>query len=324
MYDVITVGSATRDVFLLSKQFQLLPSERFETGVGECVALGTKVELDQVVHATGGGATNAAATFVRLGFRVAAACRVGDDAAGRDVLDALEAEGVDASIVARVRGGDTAYSALLTAATGERTALVHRGVSATFSDRDLPWRALDARWYYVTSLGGNLALARRLATRASHANAGFAWNPGAKEIDAGLVALRPIIRHARVLILNREEAARLTGARDVPAMLAAFASPETAIAITDGPAGAYASRGGLTLYSPGTGKTAISQTGAGDAFGSAFAASLMKRDDLASALALGILNAESVIGHIGAKAGILKKWPSKKVIDGIKVKEIMG
>ena len=38
------------------------------------------------------------------------------------------------------------------------------------------------------------------------------------------------------------------------------------------------------------------------------------------ALAVGTLNAESVIGSVGAKSGILDKWPSKKHLSQIKVR----
>jgi hypothetical protein len=37
------------------------------------------------------------------------------------------------------------------------------------------------------------------------------------------------------------------------------------------------------------------------------------------ALKVGTLNAESVIQHIGAKAGIMTKWPNKNLLDEIRV-----
>lgn len=319
MFDVITIGAGVRDVFLVSRSFQLLRSSKFSTGVGECVSLGEKIEVDEIVHTTGGGATNAAVTFARLGFRCSALCRVGNDAAGRDVVAELDDEGVDTSLVIRDSGGATGYSTLLTASTGERTALVFRGVSGSFSVKDIPWKSCAARWMYITSLGGNVDLVKRLLAYAAECGMQVAWNPGRKEIAKGMDVVRALLPGVRVFDLNREEAQSLTGKKDVRDICESVATPGNVVLITDGAKGAYAHRNGVTLHAPGTGAKAKSQTGAGDAFGSGFVASLMRSDNLRSALALGVLNAESVIKRVGAKAGILKRLPTKKQVESIKI-----
>ena len=140
MFDVVTIGAGTRDVFLMSKEFKFIESSVFSTGIGECVALGTKIELDSIVHTTGGGATNAAATFARLGFKAAAICRVGEDGAGRDLIIELQREGIDTTMIRRIPDESTGYSTLLTASSGERTVLVYRGVSSSFTTADVPWK----------------------------------------------------------------------------------------------------------------------------------------------------------------------------------------
>ena len=48
--------------------------------------------------------------------------------------------------------------------------------------------------------------------------------------------------------------------------------------------------------------------------GSGFVASYAKKPDVKAALALGTLNAESVIQQVGAKAGILRKWPPATIL----------
>ncbi|KKR89576.1 MAG: hypothetical protein UU40_C0021G0019, partial [Candidatus Uhrbacteria bacterium GW2011_GWD2_41_121] len=40
MPKIITIGSATRDVFLASKHFQTIKTDIFPTGLAECVPLG--------------------------------------------------------------------------------------------------------------------------------------------------------------------------------------------------------------------------------------------------------------------------------------------
>ncbi len=323
MHDVITVGSAVYDVFLLSKQFQLLRSARFESGVGECVSLGSKIDVDEKTESTGGGATNAAVTFARLGFDAAAVCRVGDDVYGGAILADLERAGVDASFVRRVRGGETGFSALLTAENGERSALTYRGVSADFTKADVPRAALRAPWFYVTSLAGNLDVFAKIAKEAAKTGGKIAWNPGGKELTQGPDAIRPLLTHVAVLMVNREEAAKLTGERDPAAAWRALgAGDHLTFIVTDGDKGAYAFRHDGAWFSGTTGSPSVSRTGAGDAFGSGVTAALMKGLPLPDALQIGTLNAESVIRHVGAKTGILKAWPSKTARAAVPVKPL--
>ena len=322
MFDVITIGAGVKDVLLLSKQFRFIESSQFETGIGECVSLGTKIELDHIVHSTGGGATNAAATFARLGFRTSTICRVGDDAAGRDLIIDLQREDINTTMIVRVAGGATGYSTLLTAPSGERTVLLYRGVSGQFSEKDIPWDTCAAKWIYITSLGGNLDLTKKLAAWATKCGIQVAWNPGTKEIAKGVVHLRPTLKHVRVLNINREEAEKFTGEKSLPKMFKAMATIGNFVIITDGPNGAYIHQNGMTFFSPGTGVQAKSQTGAGDAFGSGFVAGMMKTNNLKTAFAIAVLNAESVIQQVGAKAGLLRRWPTTRQIAKVKIKAL--
>jgi sugar/nucleoside kinase (ribokinase family) len=322
MFDVITVGAGTRDVFLLSKQFKFIESAQFETGIGECVSLGAKIELDEIVHTTGGGATNAAVTFARLGFRTAAICRVGDDSAGRDLIIDLQREGVGTTLVVRVPGGTTGYSTLLTAVTGERTVLVYRGVSAEFADKDIPWSECNTRWTYLTSLGGNLELAKKMVSCATHSGIQVAWNPGSLEIAKGMKKIAPLLKGVRVFNINREEAEKLSGEKSLPNIFKRLATIGNIVLVTDGANGAYAHQNGATFFAATTGVKARSQTGAGDAFGSGFVASFMKTNNIKTALATATLNAESVIKQVGAKAGLLKKFPTATQIAKIKIKSV--
>jgi sugar/nucleoside kinase (ribokinase family) len=322
MYDVITIGAATRDVFLLSDQFTFIRSDRFNTGVGECVSLGSKVEVQKIVHTTGGGATNAAVTFARLGLHTAVVCRIGDDDAGVTVVSDLKKEKISTNLVRRVRGGTTGYGTLLTATTGERTALVHRGVSSAFSLADLPLSKLKTHWIYLTSLGGHLPLAAKIIRAAATKHIFVAWNPGKTEVQKGLRAFAPLLRHLTVLNMNREEAEMLTDEKEIPSIVKKLTIPEGILLITDGEKGAYAHQNGRTVFSGTRGVKAVSRTGAGDAFGSGFVAAFMKTANLETSLAVATINAESVIQKVGAKAGILRVWPSPTLLKRIPLKNV--
>jgi len=322
MLDVITIGAASRDVFVVSDAFRAIHSESFQTGIGECVSLGSKIELDHLVLTTGGGATNTAATFGCLGFKTGCLCRIGEDFAGRDVLEELKTVHVSAKLVQTIPHGQTAYSTILTMKDGERTVLVYRGVSKTFSVKDIPWKKLRARWIYLTSLGGNIALTKTIIKTAHKNGAKIAWNPGKKELEKGLRGITSVLPLLDLLLMNREEAEILlhTSSATIPDLVRTFPfSWEKHLVITDGTKGAYAFSQGTILKSETTKAKSISRTGAGDAFGSGLVTGLIKYKDLKKALQLATLNAESVIQHYGAKKGILKTWPTEKQLKAISV-----
>jgi sugar/nucleoside kinase (ribokinase family) len=311
MYDLITIGSATRDVFLVSEQFVALKTSKVSTGVAECMALGSKIEIKEIVFTTGGGATNAAATFSKLGFRTAIITRVGNDSPGKDVAEDLSSHGVSTHLVKMIKNGQTAYSTLITMEDGERTALVYRGTSGVFSAQDVPAIIYgQTKWIYLTSLGGNVALSKKIIKQATKAGIMVAWNPGHEEIKNGLAELSDVIPLVKVLILNKEEAQLLTGKKKIEQMFRALTIKGSVCVITDGTEGSYAHRDNLIAHAGTSGAKAISRTGAGDAFGSGFVSALIKTDDLKNALRVGTVNAESVVQHIGAKHGIIKTWPS--------------
>ncbi|HAN06584.1 MAG: Carbohydrate kinase [Candidatus Uhrbacteria bacterium GW2011_GWD1_41_16] len=324
MPKIITIGSATRDVFLASKHFQTIKTDIFPTGLAECVPLGSKVEVETVVRTTGGGGTNTAATFASLGFDTTVITKVGDDNTAQAVLDDLKKFKVRTSLIRHVAKGTTGYSVLLTNKEGERTALVHRGVAKEFKHADIPFSKLRAKWLYMSSLGGNLVLAKEIIASARKYKTLVCFNPGKDELQKGLRAFSSILNDLTILNLNLEEAQILSGLQtnNIKKLCTAIARPGLTLIITDGPNGAYAHLDGITWFVRPQGKKAISRTGAGDAFGSGVVAGLAKDMGIDDALRLGILNAESVIGSFGAKIGILKYWPTQTQLKKIKVKLI--
>lgn len=326
MHEIITIGAATQDVFLVSKAFVVIPSKEFETGFGECVSFGSKIELDDVIHATGGGATNAAVTFARLGYKTAVVCRVGKDRDGDDVIEALQQEGVATSLVRRMSKGKTGFASILTTPNGERSILVHRGVSKEFSETDLLWERLQASWMYVTSLGSSFSLMKKILSFAKEQNIQLAWNPGSSELKQEWKYLEPLFQRTSVLIMNTEEAQLATKEPNLDEALGRLAScctkEEQVLLVTEGDEGAYAYHKDMWFFVHTTGKKALSRTGAGDAFGSGFVAAWHHTHDLAYALQHATLNAESVIQSFGAKTGILKKWTSRVAAKRVKIQSL--
>lgn len=303
-FDVITIGSATQDVYLLSKDFRFVRDRRSPTGLSEEFSFGSKVELDDLLQEVGGGATNAAVTFQRQGLRTACVCKVGNDPAGDDVVRTLRSYQVDSRFVIRDRNDRTAFSALFLGKGGERTALVYRGASADFTERMVPWRALQARWFYISSLGGNLQFLRRAIAHAHQIGAQVAVNPGKAELAKS--PARSALRQADVLLLNREEAELLFHARGprLPKVIAKWR--KGIVVVTDGAKGSWTVTPSGAWRLRITPVRAVDTTGAGDAFGSGFVAALAKRPhDIPAALRLGAINSAGEVQHIGAKKGLV-------------------
>ncbi|MEK9152498.1 MAG: carbohydrate kinase family protein [Patescibacteria group bacterium] len=320
--DVITIGSATRDVFVKSGAFEVHDSIRSASGLEGCFPLGAKIDLDEVVFETGGGATNSAVTFARLGHQVAIVSRVGRDANGDEVVRVLETEGVNTAFVQRDPKEQTAYSMIAVVGSGERTVLVYRGASKSIGHDQIPWHDLKPKWFYVTSLGGDIALMRRIADHAETVGAKIAWNPGAAELKRGLSGLKGIIKNVDIFNLNREEAAGLVGVGSDQldyVMRQLCPLPRLAAVVTDGPNGAFACGKKVSFFANVIEVPRVNVTGAGDAFGSGLVAGLLKKDDVDFALRVAVWNATGVVQQMGAKKGILHKYPSPAQLKKVRV-----
>lgn len=310
-FDIITIGAATRDVFLRSRAIKVVRDASFSTGQGECFALGSKIDVDEILFETGGGATNAAVAFSRQGLRTSFVGKVGaTDARGREILFALRQERVDTSLVAFDRKMMTAYSVVLLTRRGERTVLVYRGASAHFRTKDFPWSRMRAGWLYVSSLGGNISVLRNIWRHAAKTEARIVWDPGVGELTLGLKSLRPLLRQTAILHVNQEEAAKLMGFGYEQDEMSFDRLRMIVGGVTIVTGGTEGSLAGTTSESWRAGThdiQVVSTTGAGDAFTSGFAATYIRTGgNVPRSLQFATANAESVIRHIGAKTGLLR------------------
>lgn len=319
MYDVITVGSSTRDVFMRSRQIRIMKDATFSTGEAECFALGSKIDIEEILFETGGGATNTAVGFRRQGLRISFVGRIGsNDGRGREVLRELAREGVDTSLVVRDPRHMTAYSVVLLTPRGERTVLVYRGASAKFSRTEMPWRRMAAKWLYVSAVGGNLPLLRDLFAFAGRRKISVAWNPGAAELAKGYRTLRPLMARASMVLLNKEEAAGLLSmeiSRGTEAFNRLCKEMSGMLVVTEGAGGALACADGRRYRAGVHTIKVVDTTGAGDAFGCGFIGTYIRtRGNVTRSLQFATANAESVLRTVGAKAGLLRRMPAQGLV----------
>lgn len=317
--NILTIGTATVDIFVKAES-EISANKKFKSGSGLCFPLGGKVEIKNSSVLTGGGATNAAVSFSRLGFKTSSYFRIGRDLFGQIILKDLEKENVivypETSAKAK-----TDYSIILVAENGDRSILVNRGLDPlAFSKKSLEGNGLHPAWVYVTP--GNIPFPAVLSMVSFLKSKGskIALNPSKNLLKLGEKKLKPLLEKTNVVILNREEAAFLTGEKfnNERAIFKKFDKLVEGIAVmTDGEKGVLVSDG-FRLWRSGIfkNKKIIDRTGAGDAFGAGFVAGLLKsnefcqkgicgRENINYAIRLGSANATSVVESLGAKPGLL-------------------
>lgn len=310
MYNIITIGSATVDVFVKTASDELID---IKTSTSEevftCYPLGSKILIKDLQFMTGGGGTNTAVSFARLGLKTAYLGNLGGDANGKGVVDELKKEKID--FIGTIGKQQTNYSVILDSIGHDRTILVYRDASEYLDFAKLNKGRLKAKWFYFSSMTGkSFGAAAKLMEYASKNRIKVAYNPSTYQVKDGAKNLKPLLSRTDVLIFNNEEAAILTGMRkesDIELLLEAVRKlgPKIVV-ITDGPKGAYCSDG-MNIYSITPRKIKIVETtGAGDAFASSFIAGLAKGNDIEFSMRLALANAESVIQHYGAKNKLLK------------------
>lgn len=299
MFDIISIGAATVDIFIKSDQF-LVANDLLS------ITYSSKNEISQSLICSGGGATNSSVSFSRLGLKSACLSLLGTDPLSQYIHTDLQDNHVDQSLLYSDASEATDFSVILVASDGGRSILTKRG-STFLTENHLTWSNLTStNWLYITSLEGNLDLLEKLIGFATEHHIKLALNPGNRELHQSS-RLIPLLPYINFLLLNRTESELLTGfspeSDNFPAKLASFGAQISAI--TNGRQGAHIYTHQHVYFSPVINTNPVDETGAGDSFGSAFIAALIHQLAPPQALNWGIKNSASVVSYLGAKPGLL-------------------
>jgi len=311
-YDVITLGSATQDVFMSSKDLQVVKDDKFITKKGLCVSLGSKMKVDNVDFAMGGCGTNAAVTFAHQELKTAYLGLIGKDYPGQMIRDELISHGVSDELLIKTDKYTTAFSVILSLPEVGRSILKKLGACHEMTDQDIPFDKIKTKWIYAGSLSGNAykSLDSLLEFAVKNKIKITASPVGQSQLGEGLEKTRSLLDKIDVLIVNQEEASLLTQVdfNNEEEIFNELDKLVKGIAVmTKGPEGVKVSDGEY-YYSAGIPESGlVDRTGAGDAFSSAFLAGYIEKDDIVHAIQLATANATSVIQKVGATNGLLKK-----------------
>lgn len=308
MYDVITIGSAVVDIVVHSDQFE---SHSVDNKVQLCQTYGDKVEIDSLTIFSGGGGSNTAVAFQRMGFKTAVIAELGRDAFADIVKKELETEGVSSALLIQERKEQTGGSIVLVGETGERVILVHRGAAAQLGPDDIPTSELEhAHWLHISSLAGQQEVLKKVFTIARHHAVRLSWNPGQAELALlKKIPLSELGIWCQVLFVNQEEWESIAKIHDQVREII------DQIVITNGKKGGHLL---IKHHEPlaFAAKTVevVDTTGAGDSFAAGYVSALLLEKSPRAAVEWGLLNATSNIQVVGAKTGLLTRAEVEKMV----------
>lgn len=306
MFDVITVGSGTVDVFMEtgSKLFTKESVKKEHGGV--VVPFGSKIVVDDLRFDVGGGGTNTAVTLKKLGLNVAWLGKVGNDRDSKTILNLMKKEKVNTKLVCK-DSQKAGFSVILDAEGHDRTILAYKGSNNNLAFDEIKLKKLKTKWFYFSSMmEESYKTLEKLAEYAKDKGIMIAFNPSSYLVKKGKDFLSPLISKVDILVFNKEEAEILVGADTVVKMLRKVhdLGPRIVV-ITDGGNGAYCYDGKLVYRVHVHDVNVVEATGAGDSFAASFLAGIIIKKDIKTALKWGVANAESVIQYYGAKNKLL-------------------
>jgi sugar/nucleoside kinase (ribokinase family) len=269
--------------------------------------------IDSVTLTTGGNVSNSGIDLVKMGFRIGAITRVGDDGLGQFIRQQYALHGMDTSGVIVDKKKQTSATIVAVEAGGERTFLHTRGCLTNFSVKDvlahldLIRRAKMLAFGYLGLLPEcEPGLARLFRTVKKETGAAILLDTGGtpRRNDA---LLRAVLPWVDIFIPSYDEAVVLTGKKK-PEDIVRFmhqAGARGIVGVKLGARGCFIASGDATAYIPALRvRKVVDATGAGDAFVAGFLAATLRGHDPFKAAYIANAVAASCVTAVGASTAI--------------------
>lgn len=184
--------------------------------------------VDAIRMYTGGDALNESIILARMGKRVHLISRVGDDTAGRFILEQCRREGIDTTGIKQVSGLDTGINLVLISPDGERSFVTASGGSLRKQDpsdvviSDLPeGKILMLASIFVYPMF-TVSEMERIFREAGEAGYLVCADMTKCKNGETLADIEPALRHVDFIFPNLEEAQRVSGLTDPDQIAEAF------------------------------------------------------------------------------------------------------
>jgi len=329
---LLTIGGATLDIIAqYSDNTKPAPLQE-----------GSKIAVEKLHYAAGGGALNSAVALNKLGHEVTAFCSMANDGRGKQVIELLSPNSIDL-FPSWCTQEETALSFIVPTTHQDRIIFTYPGANSFLNKKVISEEYIAAyAGLYVSGLQGKSTdllpyLCHAARTRIYDSKYRIAVNPSGYQINHAFSSLKASLSEIDIFITNAEEMKlimhqlknhRSTSSgkgiiTDGPPLARSLLAQEKVsftlfeyaqelrnygiriIIVTDGSAGAYAITKDTLFYIPSIPVPITNTLGAGDAFGSTFFGLLLAGKSIVQALEGAALNASSVIQHYGAQLGLL-------------------
>lgn len=327
MYDVITFGGATRDIFFKTTEGIIFPDPEDDQEKMLAFKYGQKIITDDASFSFGGGAFNSAVCFSKMGLKAAPCMNIGRDESAKSIKERLDECNIDSSLVTEDEGAHTALSMIIMDKK-DHVAFLHRGAnnSLRLSSSE---KMKDTSWFYITSLTGKSAdILEDIIKFAKENGIKIALNPGSTQLKRDHKKLKDFLKDIEILILNREEAESLVCSEEMCEVVSEnkvliwklHKMGARRVIITEGEKGSYYGEDDMVNFEPAFKKDGgvIDTTGAGDAFGATFISGIIKGLDIPLTQKIAAINAAHVTQYIGAQEGLLTHGEIKNKLKPVK------
>jgi len=336
-FQVVTVGSAVSDLFVLTNEGQLLPGTGADCEKLIAFEYGAKIPVGRIQEEIGGAGINIAGGLNRLGVKAAPCVAVGEDELGDKTRKKLKEYEIDTSLLQVIPESESGRSVILVEPKDrDRTIFYSREAGNHLKIDSLFECKMD--WVFVSSLpeGWEGKLDKVLKLK-RHEEIEIAFNPGRRQLKAGISKLAPFLREVSILFVNWDEALELSfddkGFRQkysgkTPPKKAVLSFIKSLgpgmVVVTLGRKGSLATDGYYYYKAPCLSPKRVELTGAGDAFTSGFLASwINERGNVKRAMGWGSANAGNVVLYFGAHKGLLSLGQIKKKINEVLVNNLI-
>lgn len=313
-FDVVTIGDCSIDAFLEIHEASLHCKLNRKT-CELCFKYGDKIPVENLELHAGGDAANVSVGLSRLGLKTAIITTIGTDELSVKIINTLKREKIDTSLLKKEAGTLSNFSTIINF-EGERTIFAYH-VKRNHKLENLP----SSKWIYLTSIGDRWQeLYEKACSYAKEGNIKIALSPGIHQYE-DKASLKKAVLQATILFVNLDEAEKLAEIKTKEAkklLIKLQSLGPKIVSITDGTDGSWVILDDGKIMKFGAFPCdVIEATGAGDAYSSGFMSAFFYSLPILIAASWGAINAASVIGKIGAQAGLLtrgeieeriKKW----------------
>jgi len=287
--DIIGFGALNWD--------RLLKVPRIASGDEEYVVL-------EQACAPGGSAANTIYGLAKLGFRTGFVGALGDDTEGREMLIAFDKIGVDTSRIVMRKDQPTGAAYSFIDPKGERALYINPGANDALSEDDMDVEFMSSsRVLHMTSFCGEeqFQLQKMLLERLPEDQL-LSVAPGA--IYAERDDFEPFLERANILILNRREVEKISGAGYEQSSDQLVRGGCDLVAVTLGKEGSFIASEEGSWTVPAFAAEVVDTTGAGDAFAAGFLAGILENQNPETCGKLGNALASVCVTEMGARAGL--------------------